>query len=344
MKKHIAQWAVGRESRASAYFAIFFGTAVLTILCIRAFLAATGYPQIGGDSLHIAHMLWGGLFMLMAIIILLYVHGHRAKVIGALLGGVGFGFFIDELGKFITKDNDYFYQPAAMLIYIFFLLLWALLEWLDNYVANTPRQKFVDLLTRVRDGSIHGFSEDDERVISKLLVDLQMPKSEQITFINYIDKYAPRYQPDSVIQFANASVLKANNTLKYIVKSKVTPVVVYTVVTVSAIMSFAVLLLTIVSSQNIFDIYRDVPTFIEIGLAVATTLTLFCVGIGVSYAKRNWSKSLVWYRRALLINVFGTQVFLFYINQFTAAFGLMVSVLFLYILTLLIEQHDRRKQ
>jgi len=97
--------------------------AVATVLCIRAFLALTGYPQLGGGGLHIAHMLWGGLGMLVSIAILLSFWNPAMRELAASIGGIGFGFFIDELGKFITSDNNYFFQPTIALIYMVFVLM-----------------------------------------------------------------------------------------------------------------------------------------------------------------------------------------------------------------------------
>jgi hypothetical protein len=98
-------------------------SAIFTILIIRLQLWATNYPQLGGHGLHIAHLLWGGLGMLVAIIILLSFLGRPLHHLAAVIGGVGFGFFIDELGKFITADNNYFFKPAAGIIYLVFVLL-----------------------------------------------------------------------------------------------------------------------------------------------------------------------------------------------------------------------------
>lgn len=101
----------------------FLIASVASVLVIRFYLAITGYPQVGGGGLHISHMLWGGLGMLIALILSLSFPGKRTQAIVALLGGIGFGAFIDELGKFITSDNNYFFQPALPLIYIIFMLL-----------------------------------------------------------------------------------------------------------------------------------------------------------------------------------------------------------------------------
>jgi hypothetical protein len=94
---------------------------VATVLVIRTQLWLTNYPQLGGHGLHIAHLLWGGLFMLLAIGLLLTFLGRPVLRVAAIVGGVGFGFFIDELGKFVTADNNYFYRPAAALIYLIFV-------------------------------------------------------------------------------------------------------------------------------------------------------------------------------------------------------------------------------
>jgi len=86
------------------------------------FLWATGFPQVGGGELHIAHMLWGGLLLFIAALVPLILANRWAYTLSAILTGTGVGLFIDEVGKFITRSNDYFYPAAAPIIYVFFLL------------------------------------------------------------------------------------------------------------------------------------------------------------------------------------------------------------------------------
>jgi len=94
----------------------------LSVVGIRVWLELTGYPQVGTDNLHIAHVLWGGLLLFVGALFPLIIANRYALTISAILAGIGMGQFIDEIGKFITKTNDYFYAPAIPIIYGFFLL------------------------------------------------------------------------------------------------------------------------------------------------------------------------------------------------------------------------------
>lgn len=126
-----------RDPHAESLVEIWIVSAVVAILLIRAYLALTGYPQVGGGTLHIAHMLWGGLGMVVGFGMLI-IFAHRVwKPIAAIVAGAGFGTFIDELGKFITKDNDYFFKPTIALIYAIFVAFFLLARYLGTKRAPT---------------------------------------------------------------------------------------------------------------------------------------------------------------------------------------------------------------
>ncbi len=113
---------VARE-HAADYLRVTLLSFALTVGLTRLFLALTGYPQLGSHTLHIAHLLWGGLALFVGALLMVTIANRWAYLAGAVLTGVGVGLFIDEVGKFITRTNDYFYPPAAPIIYTFFLLV-----------------------------------------------------------------------------------------------------------------------------------------------------------------------------------------------------------------------------
>ncbi len=143
-----------RRAGAETYLLITLLTFAATVVLIRMFLRLTGYPQVGGGGLHIAHLLWGGLLLFVASLLPLILANRWVYVAGALLSGVGVGLFIDEVGKFITTTNDYFYPGAAPIIYAFFMLTVLLYLRVRRPPSHEPRAELyrdLDVMTEVLD-------------------------------------------------------------------------------------------------------------------------------------------------------------------------------------------------
>ncbi len=111
-----------KRQGAEHYLFVLLLSFAASVTLTRLFLALTGYPQLGGGELHIAHALWGGLLLFIAAMLPLIYANRWVYMAGATLAGTGVGLFIDEVGKFITQSNDYFYPLAAPIVYAFFLL------------------------------------------------------------------------------------------------------------------------------------------------------------------------------------------------------------------------------
>ena len=112
------QFIVERHE-AESYVLISLVSFAITIIAVRLFLELTGYPQVGNSTLHVAHLLWGGLLLFVSVMMTLIWDNPSFMRVAAALSGVGIGLFIDEVGKFITQNNDYFFPPAAPIIYRF---------------------------------------------------------------------------------------------------------------------------------------------------------------------------------------------------------------------------------
>lgn len=142
-----------RSGKAVQHLTTFVVAGVSTILVTRLYLALTGYPQIGGDTgLHIAHVLPGGLLMLVALGISLSYVGPGPRPSVALLGGVGFGLFIDEVGKFVTSDNDYFFEPSAAIMYVVFTAFVVGASWWRRRRPPTDAERVADAAHVLVDG------------------------------------------------------------------------------------------------------------------------------------------------------------------------------------------------
>ena len=112
---------VNRE-QAGYYLELMLLSFAASVGATRLLLDITGYPSLSAGGLHIAHVLWGGLLLFGSALLPVLFANRWVYTAAALGAGIGAGLFMDEVGKFITRSNDYFYPAAAPIIYAFFLL------------------------------------------------------------------------------------------------------------------------------------------------------------------------------------------------------------------------------
>ena len=108
-------------------------------------------------------MLWGGLGMMAAVVMLLVSVSRLSAEIAAVLGGAGFGVFIDELGKVISRDNDYFFRPTVALIYVIFVVLVLVFRRLARTAPRSPAANLANALELTKEAVIRDFDAEEKQ-------------------------------------------------------------------------------------------------------------------------------------------------------------------------------------
>ncbi len=197
-----------RRAGAEGYLFVLLVSFAMTVIATRWFLELTGFPRIGGGELHIAHALWGGVALAAAAVLPILLSGRLVYLGAAALAGIGIGLFIDEVGKFITAENDYFYPAAAPIIYATFLL--AVIVWLRarRRDDSDPREQLLGALQMLEE-SVEGDLQRGERdAIRERLSSaaLRAPAAEQrrlaADLLAFVNAEQVRIAPDSIDHLA----------------------------------------------------------------------------------------------------------------------------------------------
>jgi hypothetical protein len=304
----------------------FLVSAVVTVLLIRAYLTLTGFPQIGGHGLHIAHMLFGGLGMLVALLASLAFLGPRPRAFAAVVGGAGFGAFIDELGKFITSDNDYFYQPTVALIYVIFVLLFIASERLGHEAHPTQTERLAQATDVVTGAIIDGYPAS-ERDLALRLLNQSSPTNPLVPALRgallRIDAI-PDPRPGVAAQMSR----RVAGAYAWLVEQGWFLKLVLTVAAVAAVFSLRELTVSLlVDPQN-----RRVQVYLASTaglLLIANLIAGALLLIGLVRLEHSRLTAYHWFRRAALVSLLLAQPLAFYAQQWTALVGLALNLVLL---------------
>ncbi len=341
-----------RDFEATGHLETFVVAAVSAVLATRLFLHLAGYPTIGGEELHLAHLLWGGLLMLAAFVVLLSFLGRWARRLGALLGGIGFGLFIDEVGKFVTRDNDYFYEPAVTLIYVTFVLLFLARhaihgrrayrreEYLLNALQETAEYARLDLDETERTRALEYLSRSDPGH------PLTPALAAALRAASVVGPGRP-----SALGRARAAVRATYRRLAALPGFDL-GVIVFFVGQLALKLLYGALLIFVlgVGWEQLLDVAyvgRVAERFgvlspLEVGQLAASGLSGVFVLIGVVRLRVSRLAAFRWFERAILVSILLVQPFSFYREQFAALIELGFNLVVLTSLRAAIRLEEER--
>ena len=324
-----------RDFHAGRYLDAFLVGGITAVLVIRLFLHVTGYPQVGGERFHVAHMLWGGLLMLVSIVLLLSYVGRRVHSLSAVIGGVGFGTFIDEVGKFVTQDNDYFFRPAVAMIYVTFILTYLAVRSLHRQRPARPEEYLVNALQELESVAVNDLDQEERDRALRYLdrSDPGDPLVAELRGLLHRASLVPTRPPHPVVRLSAAGTRLYRRLASHPGFSR--GLVAFFVGQLAVKVAHLAALLVRGEGGAVFG--GDLPPveqlldgldFADWAQIASAALSAVFVLLGVIALRASRVRALRMFQRSILVSIFLTQLFMFYRDQWSAltvlAFNLVV--------------------
>lgn len=331
-----------RDLDAGSWIDLLAVSTVTAVLGIRAYLEWTGYPTIGGESLHVAHMLWGGLLMLVALWMLLFYVGRRIRPVAAVVGGLGFGTFIDEVGKFVTHDNDYFFEPAVAIIYATIVIGYVVARAVEHRIEPSSADHLATALRDLEESILGDLdAAERQRILERL--DRVEGQDRLVTAIRSHVEEALLIEARRPGWLTRAS-RRVHDGYRDFARSRwfVRGVLVFFVTRFLIELSFT-LRLAIGAWGGEGAVTASLPDSVSAwGLSVSSALSAVFVAAGVRalLARRRLS-ALRRFQASILVSLLVGQVFQFHLEQWSALTGLAIQLLLFLALRYAIDHEDR---
>lgn len=329
-----------RNIDARDHLELFLVSSISSLLLVRFYLYVTGYPQIGSGSFHIAHMLYGGLFMMAAIIIGVSFIGRRTQRLTALVGGIGFGVFIDELGKFITRDHDYFFRPTIGIIYAIFISMYLLFNFISRSTKLSSTEYQLNALRHFEEAVRHDMDPREKLRIKRLLskADQKSIITQELQILLAQLETVPPPLPRRFYK----TLARANRQYRKFWKLQNSNQLIATLFIFQALLFLVAIMGTVANNfdnvNDFFNTYNDYGQELIIGQFISSVVAAVFILRGAISLRYSRLAAFENFRRAILVNVFLTEFFIFSRIQFEAIPGFAINLILLMALHYAIDQ------
>lgn len=335
-----------RNIRARNQLDLFLVSAITSLLSVRLYLELTNYPQVGGDTLHIAHMLPGGLLMMIALVMNFTLLGNRTRQLSAVVGGIGFGVFIDELGKFITKDNNYFFEPTIGIIYAVFVVLYLAFNFLTKDQTLSSREYQLNALAQLEEAVALDMDKGEREEVYRLLQKADQRSKVTKELKRLLDSVEVSHEEHH--HAVHVALRKLDRGYERFWKKKRSHFYIQLLFTIQAVGIFLTLIFTNYTNVNdVVLLFDEAVTYGEeliIGQLISSGVSIGLLVYGLVKLPSSRLVAFEQFRRATIINIYLTQFFAFSRIQFEALYGFGASLLILIVIGFIIREEQRLQQ
>jgi hypothetical protein len=259
--------------------------------------------------------------MLVALLLLLSFLDRHIQHLAAVIAGLGFGTFIDEIGKFVTADNDYFFRPAVALIYVSFVVVFLAARGIEGRRPLTEREALANALDLL-EGSLDEALEPEDRARIEALLEKAGTDSQLAAVLgDYLATVPTR--PDVEAWWETIPRWGARRYERLardprFERGLTAAVIVYATAAVVA----SLLVVTTAARSDA----SEALSVAALGQVLSTIAGALLVARGVVALPTSRTEAYRWFVRGVLVWLLITQVFIFYQSQLAGLGGLAFDV------------------